>query len=98
MKMDPKAHAALERLITIYVTYFITKYGSGITSAAPDIAVVILSLGSVAYGAYLNRKAALITNVANIPEVKEIKLTNGPESSALNQATPANVTMTGESK
>jgi hypothetical protein len=96
--MDPKAYAAIERLVTIYVTYFITKYGSGITSAAPDIAVVILSLGSAVLGIYQNRKAAILTSAANIPEVKEIKLTNGPESSALNQATPSNVTMTGETK
>jgi cytochrome b len=96
--MDPKLVAAIERLLTIYITYFITKYGSGLQSAAPDIVVVVISVLSLGWGVYNNRKAGLLTRAASIPEVKEIKLTNGPESSALNQATPAKITMSGESK
>jgi len=100
--MDPKASASLERILTIYATYLIMKYGPKVpgfdASIVPDLIVVGGSALSVAYAWYTNRKAAILTTAASLPEVKKIELVNGPESTGLAKATPSNVTVTGESK
>ena len=96
--MDPKLSSATERLATIYVTYFITKYGSGLTSSAPDIVVVLMSAASVAWGIYKNRASALVTSAASVPGVRAIELSNTSEGRALSTATPDNVSVKGDSK
>ena len=95
--MDPKLNASLERILTVYVTYLVVKYGTRIpgfdSSIVPDLVVVIMSIGSVAYGIYKNSKAKLITTVAQMPEVKKIELTQTSASAVLAADTPSNVTV-----
>jgi hypothetical protein len=61
---------------------------------------VIAGIGTAAtaiWGAYTARKSALVTTVANMPEVKEVSLDAsatgqaGTDVSALSRATPSNV-------
>lgn len=93
--MDPKLKGSIERIVTIYLTYLITKYGSGIAglnSIIPDIIVVGGSALSLAYGLYANRKVGLLADAATIPEVKKIELDpRNINTPALVDATPPKV-------
>ena len=92
--MDPKLIGSIERLLTIYVTYLVTKYGAGLGFNAADVVVILMSGLSAAWGVYSNRKAAIIATASNLDEVKKVELENTPEGRALSQSTPANVTVT----
>ena len=95
--MDPKLSGSLERIITIYLTYLITKYGAGIPGLSgiiPDLIVVGGSGLSLAYGLWANRKAGLISNAATaVPNAKIILDPKDPASHALADVTPNNVTV-----
>ncbi len=55
----------------------------------------IVGLALTLYGAYITRKSALTTTVANLDEVSKIKLDpSAPGSKALEAATPSNVKVT----
>ena len=94
--MDPKASASLERILTIYATYLIMKYGPKIpgfdASIVPDLIVVGGSFLSVAYAWYTNRKAALVATAAiAVPDAKVLLNPNNPDTAAIAKATPGNV-------
>jgi tetrahydromethanopterin S-methyltransferase subunit C len=48
------------------------------------------TIASIVWGAVAARKTAMVTTVANMPEVKDIKLTSSAPAS-LTQSTPSNV-------
>lgn len=90
--MDPKLSGSIERVLTIAITYALARASTQWQSLTPDLVVLLMAAGSAAYGVYVNRKAALITAAANVPEVRKIELDkNAPESKALNEATPPSV-------
>ena len=94
--MDPKVSGAVERLLTIYATYLITKYGAGFGFNGADIAVVLMSGLSTAWGAYSNRTASLVSTAATaVPTATILLDPKDPDSSALAKVTPANVTING---
>jgi glycerol-3-phosphate dehydrogenase len=73
------------------------KYSSSAQSLTPNIVAVGLAAVSAGYGWYKNRKAAIITSAAHIPEVKKIELDKSqPETKSLNEATPDSVVISKE--
>jgi hypothetical protein len=96
--MDPQLKASLERVLTIYATYFIMKYGNRIpgfdSSIVPDLLVIGGSGLSAAWGAYINRKSNLIAVTATaVPTAKIILDPKDPGSAAMAAAAPDNVTV-----
>jgi hypothetical protein len=96
--MDPQLKASLERVLTIYATYFIMKYGNRIpgfdSSIVPDILVIGGSGLSAAWGAYINRKANLVAVAATaIPSAKILLDPRNPDTAAIAEVTPGNVTV-----
>lgn len=94
--MDPKYSSATERLLTVYITYLVTKYAKLIPgldqSMVPDLVVLVMGLGMALYGAIHNTKIALLSRVASMPEVRKVELSPvAPSTPALADATPANV-------
>jgi hypothetical protein len=93
--MDPKLKGSIERILTVYLTYLVTKYGSkvaGLDSLIPDLIIVLGSGASFAYGLYVNRKVALLTDAALAMPTAKIHLDpSDPDSRALAKATPDNV-------
>ena len=94
--MDPKIIASSERILTVLVIYVILKYGPKVgldQSIAPDLVVLILGGLSAAFGAWKNRKSAIIATASALPEVKSIQLESTPAGHALSEVTPNNVTV-----
>jgi len=57
------------------------------------ILTAAVGFGATVWNAVSGRTSALVTNVANMPQVKEIKLdASAPGTAAINAATPNNVT------
>lgn len=100
--MDPKSSAAIERMLTVFVTYFVTKYAKMIpgldASMVPDIVILVLALGSAGIGVIKNTKLAILKRAEQIPEVHKIELNGGPDTPALNQGTSDKVVVKKESK
>jgi predicted negative regulator of RcsB-dependent stress response len=95
--MDPKLSASLERILTVGVAYGLAKYSSSVQGLTPDIVVILLAGGTAGWAWYKNRKAAIITSAAHIPEVKKIELDKSqPETKSLNEATPDSVVISKE--
>lgn len=62
------------------------------TATIMKVAGPIAMIGAVIWGFLDNRKSALITDVANMDEVKSVTLEPAsPATAALNEATPNNV-------
>ena len=96
--MDPKLSASLERIITIYLTYLVMKYGSKFpgfdASIVPDLIVVGGSVISLSIGLYKTRKTALIANAAAAaPDAKILLDPRDPDTAEIAKATPSNVTI-----
>jgi hypothetical protein len=96
--MDPKLSGSLERIATIYFTYLIMKYGPRIPgfdqSIVPDLLVVGGAIASAIWGWVKNRQSVLLTMAATVPAVRKIELNPAsPDSPALNDATPAKITI-----
>ena len=90
--MDPKISGSVERILTVGITYALAKLSTQWQSLTPDLVVLLMAAGSAAYGWWSNRKAALLTAAANVPEVRKIELDKTqPGSKALNEATPSSV-------
>lgn len=53
----------------------------------------VVTLGTIAWSAIITRKTAIVTQVANLPEVKNVTVESSKEGTALAQATPNNVTV-----
>lgn len=81
----------VDRALLVALTYAVAK-GWITTSDVQPLLALIVGLAGVAWGAWVNRKAALLNSAAAIPEVNRIALNrNSPDSAALDAATPAKV-------
>jgi hypothetical protein len=94
--MDPQLKASLERVGTIYATYFIMKYGPRIpgfdSSIVPDILVIGGSALSAAWGAYINRKSNLVAVAATAVPSAVITLDpKNPDTAEIAKSSPDNV-------
>lgn len=96
--MDPKYGAATERLLTIYITYLVTKYAKLIPgldqSMVPDLVVLASGGGMAAYAWFWNTKQKLIDRAAKAAPSAKIELSpRDPDTPAIAAATPSNVTI-----
>lgn len=95
--MDPKLAASIERILTVGLTYLVTKYGSriaGLDSIVPDLVVIIIFGGSALNGLLNNTKARLLARTATVVPDAKIKLNPlNPESKELAKSSPDNVTV-----
>lgn len=94
--MDPKFQASTERLLTIYITYLVTKYAAKIPgldqSMVPDLVVLAMGAGMGIYAWLSNTKAALMARAAKAVPTAKIELSpRDPDSKDIAKATPDNV-------
>ena len=86
----------VDRSVLVILTYAVAKGWIAGGDVQPLLALIV-GLGGIIWGAWVNSKTSILKSAAAIPEVNRIALNkDAPQSAALNAATPDKVFVAGK--